>query len=215
MAVERVCLACGGEFETHRGSAIPGHARYCSMPCAFAHRVASEEVSGGCRVWMGRRDRKNYGLFYWGGKRFGAHRAAWVIAYGEIPEGLCVCHRCDNPPCVRLDHLFLGTVKENTRDACEKGRMHYGDSHGLRKHPERAARGERHGSAKLTATDVADMRRLAAEGSVTQREIAKRFGVTFQTVSQIIARKAWKHVPEQSDVDPTPSRAYRDWGAAE
>lgn len=76
----------------------------------------------GCWVWMGRRDKDGYGL----SEQFGqvrAHRAAYVSKHGSIPDGMCVLHRCDNPPCVRPDHLWVGTQADNVRDAARKGRM--------------------------------------------------------------------------------------------
>ena len=81
-----------------------------------------------------------YGQFGKGRNTWYAHRVSWVIAYGEIPEGLYVCHHCDNQSCVRPDHLFLGTALENTRDCFAKGReargiakANFGDKNGMRK----------------------------------------------------------------------------------
>lgn len=89
----------------------------------------------GCWEWTGRRKKnkkQHYGLVrVYVGKRNGrsvkrqfmAHRVAWELTNGPIPAGLFVCHHCDNPPCVRLDHLFLGTHKDNAADAQAKGRL--------------------------------------------------------------------------------------------
>lgn len=76
----------------------------------------------GCWEWQGRRFPFGYGAFYLEGQWNGAHRASWRVHFGEIPDGLWVLHRCDNPPCVRPDHLFLGTHLDNVRDMCRKGR---------------------------------------------------------------------------------------------
>lgn len=112
-----------------------------------------------------------------------AHRHSWELANGPIPEGLHVLHRCDTPLCVRPDHLFLGSALENARDKMAKGRMRRGDS-----------KGEANGHAKLTADGVRAIRsRPAVRGS--QAAMARQYGITPQTVQDIIKRRIWKHVP--------------------
>lgn len=91
-----------------------------------------------CWSWSGRVSGPGYGVVHiTGTKRIGAHRLSWQIHRGEIPPGMFVCHRCDNPPCCNPDHLFLGTQTDNMRDASSKGRCRWnglsGDSHYLRK----------------------------------------------------------------------------------
>ncbi len=79
--------------------------------------------SGECWIWTGTRGPQGYGRIRVGGRRStGAHRFAWEIVRGPVPDGLFVCHRCDNPPCVRPDHLFLGTASDNAWDCARKGR---------------------------------------------------------------------------------------------
>ena len=75
-----------------------------------------------CIEWSGSRNREGYGRFKIAGQSFLAHRIMWEEANGPIPDGLNICHTCDNPPCVNVDHLFLGTDKDNTRDSMAKGR---------------------------------------------------------------------------------------------
>jgi hypothetical protein len=99
-----------------------------------------------------------------------AHRIAWSRVFGPIPDGLVVCHRCDNPPCVRPDHLFLGTHQDNDADRDAKGRT---------------ANGERIGAAKLTDEQVAEIRRLRDAG-LSQTSIAARYGVSQSHVSRIV-----------------------------
>lgn len=77
----------------------------------------------GCWRWRGGISGDGYGSCLIGGKRLGAHRASYLIAHGDVPMGLCVCHHCDNPKCVRPDHLFIGTYKDNMQDAVNKGRF--------------------------------------------------------------------------------------------
>lgn len=90
------------------------------------------QKSEGCWEWQGERRPGAfcYGRFeqYLDGEilRVAAHRMAWTLEHGPIPQGLCVLHRCDNPPCVRPDHLFLGTMADNTHDMMAKGRAKFG-----------------------------------------------------------------------------------------
>jgi hypothetical protein len=75
-----------------------------------------------CWEWKRGRRKSGYGKLWYNGKTTLAHRVAWLKTYGPIPEGLCVLHKCDNPPCVNPSHLFLGTNKDNSRDKENKGR---------------------------------------------------------------------------------------------
>ena len=79
-----------------------------------------------CQVWDGRKSHGGYGMLYLYGRDHYAHRLAWEIAKGPIPDGLCVLHECDNPPCFNTDHLFLGTRADNNHDKAVKGRARNG-----------------------------------------------------------------------------------------
>ena len=127
----------------------------------------------GCWEWAGRRSRRGYGEFDVDGGRVAAHRMAWQLARGPIPDGLLVCHHCDNPACVRPDHLFLGTQADNMCDMAAKGRHGY-------------PRGEDHPSARLSNVDAAEIRRLYRAGGVTQDALARHFGVCQSHVSRIV-----------------------------
>lgn len=86
----------------------------------FWKRVSKPD--NGCWEWTAGRYPHGYGRLTWNATSSYAHRVAWELTYGPIPKGMCVCHHCDNPPCVRLDHLFLGTMADNMRDRDIKGR---------------------------------------------------------------------------------------------
>lgn len=80
------------------------------------------QKTDGCWIWTGYRNKAGYGMFMMPDRVHLAHRVAWMFAYGAIPEGMQVCHHCDNPACVRPDMLFLGTNADNQRDSVRKGR---------------------------------------------------------------------------------------------
>jgi len=79
-----------------------------------------------CLEWQFGSGAKGYGTVYFKKKTLIAHRASWIAFKGNIPDGLIVCHRCDNPPCINVDHLFLGTHSDNVDDMIEKGRSRMG-----------------------------------------------------------------------------------------
>ncbi len=143
------------------------------------------EKSEGCWRWTGALNNNGYGLFWvgakWGGYKL-AHRVSWIIHFGPIPIGKVVCHHCDNPPCPRPDHLFIGTDRDNIDDAIAKGRMI-------------VPHGEKHHAAKLTADIVVEMRQLASEGRMSQRELARRYDVDHSTIKRVLNGTGWKHVP--------------------
>jgi hypothetical protein len=117
-----------------------------------------------------------YGQFWSGEKLVLTHRFAWSIVYGDIPVGLHVLHRCDNPPCVNPDHLFLGTHSDNVRDMYRKGRRRVD------------VRGERNSFSKLTREQVAEIRQRSCEAT---RELAREFGVSASHVRSLKAGIGW------------------------
>lgn len=132
-----------------------------------------------CVEWTACRDSDGYGLVRVDGKTRKAHRRAWEIVKGPIPPGMLVCHRCDNPPCFNVEHLFLGTQKENMADMDKKGRRVLGDR-ALEKNP----------SSKLTATTAHEIRTAYMLGARVG-ELGRLFGVLSSSVSEIVRGKNW------------------------
>jgi hypothetical protein len=109
---------------------------------------------------------------------------------GGLESGVLVLHRCDNPPCVRVDHLFLGTMLDNNRDRAAKGRSAAGDRHPFRLHPELRVRGERVNTSRFNPEQVREIRRAATAGA-THREQAEQLGVTPAAIRAIVTRRNW------------------------
>lgn len=121
------------------------------------------------------------------------HRLAWMISNrAPIPEDLWVLHACDNPKCVRPDHLFVGTPQDNSSDMVSKGRSTKGRSWAAR-HPELLARGENHRKSVLTSDQVLRIRALREEGFSMYR-LAHMFGISDTNVGNIVKRKTWSHL---------------------
>lgn len=114
----------------------------------------------------------------------------------KIPVGMCVCHSCDNGFCCNPEHLFLGTQVDNVRDRDFKGRQRStkGDEHYARREPWRLSRGEGHYKAKLTESDVKEIRQRFKKGEA-KKAIARSFKLAPITVSRIVDGRAWKHLP--------------------
>ncbi len=145
-----------------------------------------------CWPWRGYIRTDGYGQFALTHRRPArAHRISWELAHGEIKNGLWVLHRCDNPPCVNPDHLFLGTHADNEADKVNKGRQARGPSNGMVLHPDRRPRGSKHGRAKLTDEQVLEIRESWERRSCTQSALAAKFGVSISTISLIIKRRRW------------------------
>lgn len=134
-----------------------------------------------CWEWDGNRDRDGYGITNYKRKRVRAHRVSWMLSRGEIPAGMCVCHRCDNPACVNPHHLFIGTIADNNHDRHRK---------------MRDARMELASGAKLTRADVLEIIKMRRSGTI-YRVIGERFGVSWSAARNVVIGATWAGVKER------------------
>lgn len=143
---------------------------------AGIERRSTPEPNTGCWLWTGFIRKNGYGGVTSRSLGIGlAHRLSWAVSCGSIPDGLFVCHRCDNRACVNPRHLFLGTQTENMGDCRAKGRT---------------ALGERHGRSKLTSDQVLGIRAAVSAGE-TQASQAKKFEVSRSAVNLIVMNRKW------------------------
>lgn len=143
----------------------------------FLERVL---VGDGCWEWTGTSCRRGYGTLMVRGHKCRAHHVGYEIFNGPVPSGMYVCHRCDNPRCVRASHLFIGTAGDNAADRHAKDR----DAH---------QRGESQGGAKLTDAKVREIRERANRGE-NFCSLGRAFGVTEAAIRMAVTRRTWSHV---------------------
>jgi len=194
----RTCRACAATFE-----AFPSRTRYkgaeaaiyCSRACASAGRKDATHARfwsrvdrsgpvvsaalGQCWTWTGQLRANGYGRASYYGHCTGAHRVAWQLTHGPLMSSdVVVCHRCDNPSCVRPDHLFIGSSGDNVRDMVAKGRA-------------RVPHGEDSPKAKLTVAEVRSIRSRLSAGA-SRAALAGQHGVTITTIHRIARNEAWR-----------------------
>lgn len=191
----------------------------------FWEKVVKGRNKKDCWLWEGAVFNTGYGKIRRENKIKLAHRISWELHFGHIPEGMCVCHKCDVPLCVNPGHLFLGTQKDNIQDKVNKGRQAKGDRSGARLHPERVARGDRSGARlhpekmarkgdkngsrlhpesrprgeKNCRAKISDAQAAEIKSYLFQgcrvQNIADFMGVSKHLISRIKTGKTWKHIP--------------------
>ncbi len=147
-----------------------------------SYTIIQRSYSTPCWEWKFYRVQNGYGQVRFRGKDLGAHKLSWILNRGEIPEGMKVCHHCDNPPCCNPEHLFLGTNKDNSDDAKKKGRL-------------AQLKGSLNGWALMTEEKVTSMRQEWIPYKVSARKLAEKYGLSQTQTERILRNEAWQHVP--------------------
>jgi len=126
--------------------------------------------SNKCWEWKAHKTPSGYGTFWMNNTNYRAHRVAWMISNGDIPNGLVICHKCDNPSCCNPNHLFMGTVQDNANDELSKGRY---------------PRGENHYACKMSDATVKLIKKHFQTGDLNGVEIAKKYNINHSTAYRI------------------------------
>jgi hypothetical protein len=163
-----------GNRTNHR----PNRGGFKAVPAE--HRFWTKvEKTESCYNWTASLNENGYGIISVNRKPTFAHRFAWIMANGPIPDSLNVLHTCDNPRCVRIEHLFLGTRQDNSRDRDAKGRT---------------ARGERHGHSVLTEAQVLQVFSRRRNEGLSTYALAAEFGITRRSIADILSGKKWGYL---------------------
>lgn len=168
---------------TFPGSAHDGR---CVMPTR--KKISFVVTQTNCfEVISHRPDRCGYTNTYANGIKAQTHRIIWEECFGFIPDNMCVCHHCDNPPCINPEHLFIGTRGDNNHDRSIKKRSR-----------KIGMRGERHPRAKITYQEVLNIRNryIPFDAKNGCRAMAREFGLSHTSVEYIIHNKNWKYSGE-------------------
>lgn len=186
--VTTACKNCGKPV-FRPGKQRPGV--HCSAACyrslsptdrfwAKVDKTPGHGPKGECWIWIAAVDKDGYGHMWRNesSRNYAVHRFSWEQHNGPIPDGLGVLHHCDNPPCIRPDHLYCGTTIDNVRDRTVRGRE----------------RGELHGMAIVNESQVRTIRHRYATEKISQIALGKEYGLSQTAISQIVLRKCWTHI---------------------
>lgn len=179
----RPCKNCG---ELYVGRGVKR--QHCSTKCKLLDNIIKRK--NGCWDWQGEIHPNGYGFAtnYEKNKKGYVHRVSYEIFKGQIPDGLCVCHTCDNRCCIAPDHLWIGTSKENNNDAKIKGRT---------KHVKLfAPKGENNGSSKLKEFEVKEIKKMISEGEKIA-VIARKYNISWSVIDSIKRNLTWRHVLQE------------------
>lgn len=175
-----ICKACTRAKRRAQLTARGGVPKDIPLAERFHARVAVG-TPGECWPWTGRRNAKGYGGFDDVKGSLVAHRVAYALANGAIPDGASVLHKCDNPPCCNPAHLYVGDAAQNAADKVARNR-------------QQRLRGTDNGRHVLTVASVLDIRQRCAGGE-SRIAVAERYGITPAMVGRVVRRQNWAHVP--------------------
>lgn len=162
--------------------------KFCSFQCycknktktpAERLRLKSVTKLNGCIEWIGNKNNKGYGIMEVAGRTLACHRLAWELANNKkVPNNMCVCHSCDNPPCINPAHLWIGTRADNHIDMVNKNRHAHG----------------KNSNSRLTEQQVLQIRSEYKGIRGEYRRIAERLGVSRSVIEDVVQRKTWSHI---------------------
>jgi hypothetical protein len=175
---------CGLEREVKGSSLRSGRVKQCNFNCPIILEKNRNEIfdkkyieaKNGCWIWTGHKIKGGYGQIGYGGEL--VHRFSYTRFKGKIPEGMCVCHSCDNPACVNPEHLWLGTTQENNQDKIDKGRQ---------------IRGEKIGTSKLKEFQIKEIIEKLSNGEKIIK-IANDYNVSKGSILHIKNKRSWTHI---------------------
>ncbi len=184
-----VCKMCGKHSYLFPSRVKSGYGTFCSKACQHAPleqrfwMSLGRKAPSGCILWNGHITKDGYGRIRDRGTCRLAHRVAYELMVGKIPEDLIIRHSCDNKICINPTHLLLGTQIDNVADREER---------------KRTAIGAANGKAKLNSALVTELRARYAAGGITQQDLASEYGIPGGTIGAIINHLTWKHVTPPS-----------------
>lgn len=194
--VQCKCKQCETVFIVNGSLIKRGEGKFCCRQCYLEWHAAPPATerflakigpkdSNGCMLWLGNTLANGYGKFSPEiGKSVFVHRYAWEMKHGPIPNGMCVLHKCDIRRCVNVEHLFLGTLADNSADMVMKRRSVFG---------------ERNPNAKLTEQQVIMILALRKRFNYSQKRLAMMFDVTKAAIFKILRGENWKHLSRDQE----------------
>lgn len=149
---------------------------FTELEMRFWSKVSIPENKEYCWVWIANKDDKGYGKFHHNETMMKAHRVSWILHYGDIPDGMCVCHTCDNRDCVNPNHLWLGTHQDNMKDRTQKKRSNFN------------IRGDKNHSAKYTQEQIENIIKLKEEG-YSRHQISDKLNIPYLYIKRVLSGK--------------------------